>query len=231
MSRVDAEVLCDLQGVDFGSYLENDVLPGIRAHWYRLVSKPSNSNAAGMKGGEATIEFAIQIDGSAGPTNVVATSGNGELDHLAVEAIEKSAPFPVLPKEMGGKDLRVRGRFSYNSDLSTTSQASGGPIPSCVSNGTEAKAGSCVVPPRVVYSPAPESTTGAGAAKYSGTATLQLVVTTDGMAENIKILKSLGPELDKKAIDAVSRWRFEPATKGGKPVATEIVVEVKFDLY
>jgi TonB family protein len=37
--------------------------------------------------------------------------------------------------------------------------------------------------------------------------------------------------LDEKAIEAVNRWRFRPATLNGLPVATQIAVEVNFRLY
>jgi protein TonB len=37
--------------------------------------------------------------------------------------------------------------------------------------------------------------------------------------------------LDEKAIEAVSQWRFQPATLNGQPVAVQINVEVSFRLY
>jgi periplasmic protein TonB len=37
--------------------------------------------------------------------------------------------------------------------------------------------------------------------------------------------------LDEKAMEAVGRWRFKPATLNGQPVATRIMVEVDFHLY
>jgi TonB family protein len=37
--------------------------------------------------------------------------------------------------------------------------------------------------------------------------------------------------LDEKAIEAVSTWRFQPATHNGQPVAVEVNVEVSFRLY
>jgi TonB family protein len=37
--------------------------------------------------------------------------------------------------------------------------------------------------------------------------------------------------LDQKAIEAVQQWRFQPATKDGRPVAVQISVEVSFKLY
>jgi protein TonB len=45
------------------------------------------------------------------------------------------------------------------------------------------------------------------------------------------VVRGLGSGLDAKAIEAVERWRFEPAKKDGKPVNVEISVEVSFLLY
>jgi hypothetical protein len=39
------------------------------------------------------------------------------------------------------------------------------------------------------------------------------------------------PGLDGKAMEAVRSWKFEPATKDGKPVAVHLQVEVQFRLY
>jgi TonB family protein len=37
--------------------------------------------------------------------------------------------------------------------------------------------------------------------------------------------------LDEKAIDAVRKWRFDPARKDGHPVAVPVNIEVNFRLY
>jgi TonB family protein len=42
-------------------------------------------------------------------------------------------------------------------------------------------------------------------------------------------MRSLGHGLDEKAVETVKKWRFEPARKEGKPVASEINVEVYFE--
>jgi TonB family protein len=36
--------------------------------------------------------------------------------------------------------------------------------------------------------------------------------------------------LDEKAIEAVSKWRFKPATKDGKPVPVAANISVRFRL-
>ena len=64
-----------------------------------------------------------------------------------------------------------------------------------------------------------------------GVVTLLLVVGKDGHTYNIRVGQSLGMGLDEKAIEAVSHWRFKPATLNGQPVATQIAVEVDFHLY
>jgi TonB family protein len=47
----------------------------------------------------------------------------------------------------------------------------------------------------------------------------------------LKVVKSLDKGLDKQALSAVSTWRFEPATKDGKPVAVHLSTDVTFRLY
>lgn len=68
-------------------------------------------------------------------------------------------------------------------------------------------------------------------AKYKGTVVLNLVVDETGTPQHIRVIRNLSSELDEKAIEAVSSWRFEPGTKNGKPVPVEINVEVNFSLY
>jgi len=85
--------------------------------------------------------------------------------------------------------------------------------------------------PQVIYNPEPGFSDEARKAKEQGVVTLLLVVGQDGHTYNIRVRQSLGMGLDEKAIEAVGRWRFKPATLNGQPVATQIAVEVDFHLY
>lgn len=55
-----------------------------------------------------------------------------------------------------------------------------------------------------------------------------VVVTSEGKATNISVVKSPGMGLDEKAIEAVRKWRFKPAMKDGKPVDTRVPIEITF---
>jgi protein TonB len=58
-----------------------------------------------------------------------------------------------------------------------------------------------------------------------GTVLLQMRITAQGRVEAVKVVRSAGyPELDESAIEAVRRWRFEPARRNGAPVAEDAVL-------
>jgi len=88
-----------------------------------------------------------------------------------------------------------------------------------------------VTVPQVIFNPEPSFSDEARKAKVQGVVVLLLVVGKDGRTYDIHVGQSLGMGLDEKAIEAVGRWRFRPATLNGKPVATQIAVEVDFHLY
>jgi len=83
--------------------------------------------------------------------------------------------------------------------------------------------------PACVYCPSPSFTEEARAAKFSGSVVLQVVVTADGRAENISVVRKAGYGLEQNAIETVKKWQFRPA-KGpdGNPVATVVPIEVTF---
>jgi len=93
------------------------------------------------------------------------------------------------------------------------------------------RVGNGVSAPRALETPDPEYSEEARKAKYQGTVVLWLIVGPDGKPRDIRVSRPLGMGLDQKAIEAVNRWRFEPAMKDGRPVAVQINVEVNFRLY
>ncbi len=90
--------------------------------------------------------------------------------------------------------------------------------------------GNGVTAPRAIYSPEPEFSDEARAAKYQGVVVLLAIIGPDGRPRNLQVARSLGMGLDEKAIEAVRNWRFEPGRKDGHPVAVQIAVEVDFHI-
>jgi len=88
-----------------------------------------------------------------------------------------------------------------------------------------------VSPPRPVSTPEPEFSEDARRAKYQGTVLLSFIVDTSGQVLDVRITTPLGMGLDEKAVDAVRKWKFEPAKKDGEPVPVQIAVETDFHLY
>jgi periplasmic protein TonB len=93
------------------------------------------------------------------------------------------------------------------------------------------KVGGGIGAPKPISTPDPEYSEEARKAKYQGVVVLWLIVDQNGNPKQIKVERPLGMGLDQKAIEAVRKWKFEPATKDGQPVAVQINVEVNFRLY
>lgn len=90
--------------------------------------------------------------------------------------------------------------------------------------------GGGVSAPVPIHRVEPEYSEEARKAKFQGTVLLAIVVDVDGTTRNIRVLRALGMGLDEKAIEAVSKWRFRPGYKDGKPVPVQANVEVSFRL-
>ncbi len=59
---------------------------------------------------------------------------------------------------------------------------------------------------------------------------LGVTIDANGIPQNIHVVRSLDPELDSNAIEAVQNWRFKPALRdGGTPVAIAGTVEATFE--
>jgi protein TonB len=90
--------------------------------------------------------------------------------------------------------------------------------------------GGGVSAPTVLLKIEPEYSEEARKAKWQGTVVLSLIVDEKGMPEELKVVRALGLGLDQKAIEAVTKWRFKPGMKDGKPVAVQATIEVNFRL-
>lgn len=65
----------------------------------------------------------------------------------------------------------------------------------------------------------------------SGRVLLRIDVAADGTATNVDFVQRSGtPELDRAAMNAARKWRFTPARRDGKAVASSVSVPIDFVL-
>lgn len=103
------ELLSDPMGVDFHPYLIR-ILATVKRNWWAVMPESAKMGLRGRVG----IMFAINRNGSV-PKLVIATpSGTEALDIAAVAGISASNPFPPLPTEFKGDQIRLQFTFLYN---------------------------------------------------------------------------------------------------------------------
>jgi TonB family protein len=66
--------------------------------------------------------------------------------------------------------------------------------------------------------------------EIQGSVSLELVVDSSGSVGDIRVAKSLHPDLDEAAIGSARKWRFSPGTMSGQPVPVIVTMDVSFRL-
>ena len=86
--------------------------------------------------------------------------------------------------------------------------------------------------PRLLQELKPNYPADAMRARIEGIVHLEIVVLADGSVGRVMLTRSLDARfgLDREAIEAVRRWRFDPARRLGTAVAVRVPVEVSFRL-
>jgi periplasmic protein TonB len=84
--------------------------------------------------------------------------------------------------------------------------------------------------PVVLYKPEPEFSEEARKAKFSGNVTVYCYIELDGTPSHVRVVRGVGMGLDEKAVEAVRKYKFKPGVKDGKPVRTDLYVDVDFTI-
>lgn len=81
------------------------------------------------------------------------------------------------------------------------------------------------------FNPKPDYPRIARSRGWQGKVLLRVQVSAAGVSENIAVHQSSGHEtLDESAVEAVRKWKFIPAKRGDKPVASSVIVPIQFTL-
>ena len=65
-------------------------------------------------------------------------------------------------------------------------------------------------------------------AEFEAISIVGVIVDTKGMPQNICVHKEVGYGLDRKAVEAVAKFRFKPATRDGNPVPVHMTIQITF---
>lgn len=82
---------------------------------------------------------------------------------------------------------------------------------------------------KLMFQPKPDYPPLAKMARIQGTVKLEAVISKDGTIQDLKVLTG-HPLLVKSAIEAVSRWRYQPTLLNGEPVEVITEIDVNFTL-
>jgi len=61
-----------------------------------------------------------------------------------------------------------------------------------------------------------------------GEVVLYAVIRADGSVDSVELVRGLDQQLDANAMEALSQWKFRPATRQGTPVDLEAIVHIPF---
>jgi TonB family protein len=86
--------------------------------------------------------------------------------------------------------------------------------------------------PKCMRCPSPDYPGGKRSTRVQGSIVLSVLITADGKADHLHLIKGLDPDLDQMALDTVESWRFEPSRDPtGLAVAVRVPIEVTYKLF
>jgi len=171
----------------------------------------------------------------------------------AAQSVRETKRAPAAPRPFNSSTLSNGAPVRTTADLAQSPPSAGVPIPNA--NGLilpagvtaplsipapqretpppapqvpERKAGGNIQPVRLIAQPAPRMPLIAKDRHVSGVVAMDATVDTRGAVSQIKILSG-NPLLVDAAREAVSHWRYQPATLNGSPIEAPVHIEVRFD--
>ena len=141
-------------------------------------------------------------------------------------ALEQSpAEIPSRGSGQGGGVGTGEGVGLGEGDGSGIGEGSGGGT-----GGGPYRPGSGIEPPSLLKEVKPDYSEEARRRGVEGDVVMEIVVRRDGSVGDVRVLQGLGHGLDERAIAAVRRWRFTPATRRGAAVDVLVEVAMEFKL-
>ena len=177
------------------------------------MSEPGSPEDESMR-----IEIAASPSGDYGPA----------LDAIFANGLAELVPsMPSYWQPYALKNFTVIDSSSAAATSATASaqEAAGSP------DAKPRRIGGAIMPPKLLRSKEPEFSDAARGLKYSGTVLINFWLQPDGTVSHMSLVRPIGLGLDERALAAVQKYTFSPATMNGKPVLVELNVEVNFQIF
>lgn len=143
----------------------------------------------------------------------------------ALEAASLSAIEAALNGQGGGG-----GDFAQSLDFSSGGRIGGTGKPGALDGNVEGAFSLAEIDqkPRAISQPAPMYPADMRSKKLEGVVTVVFVVDAAGNVSSPRVENSSHSSFDKPALDAVKKWKFEPALRSGRRVACKMRVPIRF---
>lgn len=213
----------------------------MKRHVYKPPKGTYSAIFAIMGGFFATLAVFVAIPLSQKLNDMFQKSPAYEPDEITVEppdtTIEEQAPPPEEEPEPEPEEMVEESTdLDLGIDLGDLTAGTGGgflmEIPKfAMKGGDDAFGGDLDSPPTPVNKLPPTYPSSLLSKGVGGRVLVTCMVDAEGRVTGTSIKQSSGhPELDKAAISAVNKWKFKPATKGGRKIKASCVVPFNFEV-
>lgn len=170
--------------------------------------------------GHVVVEATITLSGQVSEPKIVRTPAPGIFDENVLAAVRQ---WSFRPATSGGVPIAVTGIFTFHFKAGYESSAAAGAVEPVQQAGRRAGAVvmgvASLIPPRQIATDLPEYTDSAKDAGIEGDVYIEAVVTTEGTVVEPELIRGLADEeLNRRALEAITRWKFEPGRKDNQPV-------------
>lgn len=191
---------------------------------------PSGLFVGTPPGGSAAIRGTTSTGNSVAPENSVSPSLSAKATPPRVASVPRTTASPVSglnATELEKKVFRNRRFYSLTLNMPNLNSAGGSWVIRFAELKDEVEKGELVAP-EAMHKVDPAYPLALMRKNVAGTVTLYAVIHSDGSVGEVRVLQGVDDRLDEFARQALSQWRFRPATKNGSAVALDAVVMIPF---
>jgi TonB family protein len=137
--------------------------------------------------------------------------------------LHAQANSPAQPQSFSNASI-VQSQLAQPTELGSAA----GPDRTNTASLTDARVSTGIISPKLISS-VDVSTEGdliSNLPNFEREAVVDLVVDESGKPSDLKIVKSVGPAMDKNVLAAVSQFRYKPGTLDNQPTAVPLTLEV-----